>query len=561
MLLSLVASTGATAPLALRIIAINDFHGHLEPGNNMVVVPHPADPTRTVSLRAGGAAHLTSVIRQLRAEVPHALVISAGDLIGGSPLTSALFRDEPTIEAMNALGLDVNAVGNHEFDKGAAELKRVFSGGCAPTVAPPFASCAADGKHRGANFAVIAANVLDANDQPWLPPYTIRHIESVRIGIIGAVTRATPRIVLPNGIVGLKFRAEIGALNHYARELKQQGIHALVALVHEGGETSGGANECVAPRGELLDSVRSIDPAIAVIVTGHTHRAYICSIAGRSITQAGSFGRWVTVIDALIDRSTGAVIANSVRARNVPVVNTAADDARVAAAYPVVAAAQDVAALVATYRERAAPVAAQPVGRIAAPFLRQPSEGGDHAAGRLIADAQLYATRAADAQVAFTNSGGVRTDIVTYEPSGLVTYADAFAAQPFGNTLVTMTLTGRQLHDVLESQWPRSSSGRVRFLQPSRGFSYTWSASKTYGARVVADSIRLDGKPIRPDDRIRVTINNFLVDGGDGFRGFRAGRDAVGGPPDIEALVTYLKTYSSEAPLVPDAEPRIRRIE
>jgi 5'-nucleotidase len=546
-------------PLALRIIAFNDFHGHLEPGNNTVNVPHPADPTQTVALRAGGVAHLATLVRQLRAEVPHALVVSAGDLVGGSPLVSALFRDEPTIEAMNALGLDINAVGNHEFDNGAAELRRVFEGGCAADIAPPFASCAVD-RHRGAKFAVIAANVLDADGRPWLPPYAVRSFDGVRIGVIGAVTRATPRIVMPNGIIGLKFRAEVATLNRYAEELKKDGVQALIAVVHEGGETDGGANACNAPRGELFDDTPRIDPAIAVVITGHTHRAYICTLHGRVLTQAGSNGRWVTVIDAQIDRRSSAFVPGSVRARNVPVVNTAADDTRVAGAWPPLVAAADVAELVAAYRERAAPLAAKPVGRIAAPFLRQPSAGGDHAAGRLIADAQLEATRSAGARIAFTNPGGIRTDLVApSEAGGTISYGDVFAMQPFGNALVTMTLSGRRLRELLEAQWSRTDPVRARFLQPSRGFTYAWSDQAPRGARLVAGSMRLNGTPIADADMLRVTVNSYLAEGGDGFSVLRHGRDQSGGPLDVEALADYLSRQSAQAPLAPDSQARIRR--
>lgn len=541
----------------VRLIAFNDLHGHLLPGELTIAVPHPTDAVRTLAVRSGGAAFLATRIAELRREQPASVVISTGDLVGASPLVSALFRDEPTIEAMNEIGVDVNAVGNHEFDQGVAELRRLVAGGCASTPRGDLATCAHPaGRYEGARFPFLAANVVDRDGRTLFAPYFVKTLDGVRVGFIGAVTRATPGIVMPRGIAGWRFLDEAATLNRYARELRAQGVRAIVALVHEGGETAGGIDDCVNPRGEIFDIVRKLDEAIDVVLTAHTHRAYNCTIDGRVVIQGASFGRLVSVVDLEIDRAGGDVIR--ARARNLPVPNDRNDDPAVLAAFPPLQPSPRVAALVAHYAERAAPLAERPIGRIAAAFTRRPAESGDHAAGRLIADAHLTATRVHGAQIAFTNPGGIRTDLAPRAPNGTVTYGDLFAMQPFGNTLVTMTLTGAQLERIIEAQWRRDGE-RVLFLQPSIGFTYAWSAERQHGARIVPGSLQLHGRPVRPDDHYRITVNSFLAAGGDGFRHFREGRDRVGGPLDIDALAEFIRARSADAPLAPDPQPRIRR--
>ncbi|MFZ5541530.1 MAG: bifunctional metallophosphatase/5'-nucleotidase [Pseudomonadota bacterium] len=546
-----------TEPARIRVIAFNDFHGHLLPGDLTIAVPHPSIAGRTLAVRSGGAAFLAARIAELRREQPASVVISSGDLVGASPLVSALFRDEPTIEAMNQIGVDAHVVGNHEFDQGVTELRRLAGGGCATTPRGDLQTCAHPaGRYEGARFAFLAANVVDREDRTLFAPYVVRTIDGVRIGFVGAVTRTTPGIVMPRGIAGWRFRREAAALNRYARELRAQGVQAIVAVVHEGGETDGGINECVNPRGEVFDIVRQLDQAVDVVLTAHTHRAYNCAIDGRIVIQGASFGRLVSVVDLDVDRASGQVVRST--ARNLPVPNDRNDDPDVVAAFPPLQPVPQVAALVAHYAERAAPLAQRPVGRIAGRFARHDAEGGDHAAGRLIADAHLAATRIHGARIAFTNPGGIRTDLVPREPDGTVTYGDLFAMQPFGNTLVTMTLTGAQIAAILEAQWRRDGK-RVLFLQPSKGFTYAWRADGTRGARILPGSMQLDGRPLRPDERYRVTVNSFLAAGGDGFRLFREGRDRVGGPLDIDALADFIRARSADAPLAPDPQPRIRR--
>jgi 5'-nucleotidase len=561
-LLLIAAATAGASPLTLRIIAINDFHGHLEPGDNAIAVPHPADPTRSVPLRSGGAAFVASRVRALRAEVTHSVFVSSGDLIGASPLVSALFRDEPTIEAMNLIGLQLNAVGNHEFDQGVDELRRVAGGGCATTPRGELATCAhPDGRYDGARFPLLAANVVDSSGKTLLAPSWTVAVDGIRVAFIGAVTRVTPSIVRPAGVRGWRFTAEAAAINREAARLRAAGVAAIVALVHEGGEAQGGLNGCDNPQGAIFDIARALDATIDVVLSAHTHRAYNCRIDGRVVIQGASFGRLLSVVDLPLDRESGRVLRAQVRATNVTVPNgldTQADPV-LTAAYPALEPDRAVLALVDHYRERAAPLARKPVGRIAATFDRRASEGGDHALGRLIADAQLAATRDNGARIALTNPGGIRGDLIPHGDDGAVSFGDIFTVQPFGNALVTLTLTGAQLRSLLEMQWNRRSE-RARFLQPSRGFSYAWSEQRPWGQRIDPGSMRIDGELIDPDRDYRVTVNSFLAMGGDGFITLREGREPIGGPLDVDALADFLRAQSGTRPLAPDSRARIRRI-
>ena len=550
----------ASETVAVRLIAFNDLHGHLEPGDNAIAVPDPHDPARQVALPAGGIAHLASAVRRLQAEHPASVLISSGDLVGASPLVSALFRDEPTIEVMNALGLSLNAAGNHEFDHGVAELRRLIAGGCATEPRGVAATCAGMARaYDGAKFPFIAANVEDAaTGVPLLAPFVVRQLGGVRIGFIGAVTRTTPGIVMPAGIRGWRFTSEAAALNLHARRLRAEGVNAIVAVVHEGGDADGGFDGCLNPRGPIFDIVRALDPAIDVVLSAHTHRGYNCRIDGRVVIQGASFGRLLSVVDLAIDRSSGAVVRDETRARNVPVANGRGTDQALDALYPPFPADAQIAAIVDHYRSRVAPLADRPVGRIAAAFERLPAEQGDSPAGRLIADAQLAATRGNGAQIAFTNTGGIRSPLRPRAPDGTVTYGDVFTMQPFGNALVTMTMTGARLKALLESQ-RRGTTGRARFLQPSASLTYAWHDDAPDGSRVIEESISIEGKPWRRDASYRITVNSYLAAGGDGFRGFLDGTDHAGGPLDVEALAQYLTQSSAQTPLVPDMQPRIVR--
>ena len=557
---AVAAGTAARTTVPVRIIAINDFHGHLEPGDNKITAEDPTHPSRVVALGSGGAAYLATRIRLLRAEQPNSVVVSAGDLIGGSPLVSGLFLDEPTIEVMNTIGVDVNAVGNHEFDRGLAELQRVIGGGCATAPGSDRASCAsAAGTYAGARFPFIAANVERRDGSRVFPASVSRQFDGIKLAFVGAVTRGTPAIVRAGAVSDLVFRAEAQAINAETAALRSKGVRAVVAVLHEGGEAEGGINRCTNPRGNIFDIVRDLDPSIRVVLSAHTHRAYRCIVDGRLVIQAASFGRLVSVVDVELDRASGEIVAARTRARNVPVPNGLGHELPDRRAYAPLAPDPAVAAIVEHYRARAAPIADRPAGRLAAAFDRKAGAGGDHALGRLIADAQLAATRPHGASIALTNPGGIRTDLRPRTAGGQVTYGEVYSVQPFGNSLVTLTLTGTQLKSLLEQQWNERHPERRRMLQPSRGFSYAWDPARPIGERVVAESMQLDGRVIERDAAYRVTVNDFLAGGGDSFHVLRDGTNTARGPLDIDALTEYIRVESRSAPLAPDRAPRIER--
>jgi 5'-nucleotidase len=563
------ASRPAGADVPLRIVAFNDFHGQLEPGGLTLRLRDPADPSRSWAVGAGGVAQLATLVSRLRAGSAHTVVVSSGDLVGASPLTSALFRDEPTIEAMNAIGVDLGVVGNHEFDRGFDELRRLIGGGCHPGGSGEVGTCAGpDGRFGGARFPMIAANVRDASGRAVLPASVVREVGGVQVAFVGAVLRATPSVVVPSGVVGLRFEDEAEAINREVGALRvARGIEAFVAVIHEGGTTAGDWNDpsCTGARGEIFRIVDRLRPEVDAVLSGHSHQGYAClrDAPGNPrlpVVQAFANGRGVSVLDLRLDPATGDVRRELTTARNLPVANGLAGDRAADAAYPPLPPDAAVQALVDHYVARARPLAGRPVGRLAGAATRDPSPGGDTALGRLVADAQLAATRAPErggARIALTNPGGMRADLPCPRAAApcTISYADAFAAQPFGNSLMVMTLTGAQLTSILEQQFSGLNSQRPRVLQPSAGFEWVWRASGPAGARIA--EVRLDGVPIDPAGRYRVAVNAFLAEGGDGFGGFLAGTDRLGGPLDIDVLVSWLGERSvTDVPVA----ARVRRL-
>jgi 5'-nucleotidase len=559
-------------PVTVRVIAFNDFHGNLESGSLSLPWPDPDQPGRAKRLNAGGAAFLANTVQALRQGARHSVVLHSGDMIGGTPLVSALFRHESTIDIANRLGLDIAIPGNHEFDAGKDELLRVLRGGCA-TVKPeePTTSCPF-GRHEGAKFKVFAANVINADGSPLFAPSVVLERGGVRIGFIGAVTRSTPSIVVPSGVAGLRFVDEAAAINAEARRLQAQGIQALVAVVHEGGDTGTPGQPlewndagCPRPRGAIFEIVRQLDPAIDAVFSAHTHQGYRCVIDGRPVMQATALGRGVSVADLVIDPTTGDVDRARTQHRNLPVFNAGSDvqlrDRIVAAeAEPWASALRQsltatagapIAARVAEYAAAAAPRAQKTVGRIGGSFDR--SGRTDSSAGRLIADAQHQATRAPDrggADLALMNPGGVRTDLPCRgTPPCAVTYGDIFSMQPFGNSLVVMTLSAAEFKDLLESQ---QAPGRTSptFMSPSTSLTYRWDAKAAHGQRV--QDVLIQGRPLSSFREVRLTVNSFLAEGGDGFVILRNGRNRLGGELDLDAMTQFLTTSPS-----PDTRPRI----
>ena len=573
-LAALLAATAAQADpqVPLRIIGINDFHGNLESTNLALFLADPegAGPdAKPLRVPVGGAAALAGMVKTLRAGAEHSLVLSAGDLIGASPLVSTLFRHESTIAVMNRIGVDVNVTGNHEYDAGAAELKRVAKGGCGKPLARSPAESCAEGPYAGANFPFIVSNVIDAKGHAFMAPYVVKTIEGVKVGIIGAVTRTTPSIVVPSGIAGLRFQDEAVGINRAAQQLRKQGVRTMIAVIHEGGEIGtptkrGDWNDpkCEEKHGPIWDIAHRLDKDIRILMTGHTHQGYRCEFEGRLLIQGTSYGRGISVVDLVLDPRSKRLVPASVRSINLPVVNDATPPEmreKLASALPAPYAQvlrdarpdPEIAAMVAHYAQAVAPKADRPVGTINGPFVR----GGltDSTAGRLLADAQLAATKAGGAQLAFMNPGGIRSNFECASPPCIVTYGQAFAMQPFGNGLVVMTLTGTQLKVLLESQQMRPD-GEPTILQPSAGFTYTWHSDARRGERVA--DMKLDGQPVKPEARYRVTVNGFIAEGGDGFVLLKDGRERTGGGDELEALTDYL----AAAPRTPDPTPRMKRV-
>ena len=560
-------------PVTVRLIAFNDFHGNLEPTNLTLPWGDPEQPGRIKRLNAGGAAFLAGTIQALREGARHSLVIHSGDLIGGTPLISALFRHESTIDVANRMGVDIAIPGNHEFDAGKDELLRVLRGGCGQTRPADISVSCPFGSHEGARFPMFAANVLTADGKTLFPPALVREIGGVRIGFIGAVTKITPSIVVPSGVAGLRFVDEAQAINAEARKLLNQGVRALVAVIHEGGDTGTPGQPlewndagCPNPRGAIFEIVKRLDAEIDVVFSAHTHQGYRCVVDGRPVMQATALGRGVSVADLVIDPRSGDVDRSRTVHRNLPVFNAGSDlklretiiagePEPWASALKKAQGLQPIAARVAEYARAAAPRAQRPVGRIGGSFDR--SGRSDSSAGRLVADSQYLATRAPErggADLALMNPGGVRSDLLCRGlPPCPVTYGDIFTMQPFGNNLVVMTLSGAQLKQLLEDQQRPGRTG-PSFLIPSSTLTYRWDSKAPYGERV--KDLRLAGQPLDPARDVRLTVNSFLAEGGDGVVMLLQGRNRLGGELDLDALTLHLSSSPS-----PDPVPRVTLIE
>lgn len=529
----------------VQLLAFNDFHGSLEPplGSSGKI---KTGPEALDVIVAGGVEYLATHIANLRATNPNTVVVSAGDNIGGSPMLSGLFHEEPTIEALNALGLQVSAVGNHEFDAGPDELQRMQNGGCHPVD-----GCKGGDNFKGATFQYLASNVINqSTGRPILPAYTVTYFQGANVGFIGSVLQGTPEATSPSNVKGLDFLNEADTINALIPIMKEEGVQIIVVLLHEGGYSSGAYNGCKDPAGPAFEIAKLLDPAVDVIITGHTHEMYVCEIDNTLITSAASGGRLVTDIDLMIDTLTGTLVVKE--ASNVIVTRTVEKDI-----------AQT--ALLDQWKAAAAPQGNRIVGVITGDLTREMSAAGESALGDLIADAQLGATSPADkgnAVIAFTNPAGIRADILTAQLSGNeshgeVTYAEAFAVQSFRNTLVTQSLTGAQLKQVLEQQWQRNGGvEKATILQVSQGFSYRYDSALPMGDRVDPASIKLNGVTINPTASYRVTCNAFLAEGGDGFSVFEHGADRLVGITDLDALLAW---FAVNSPVSPGRLDRITR--
>ncbi|MEV6711906.1 bifunctional metallophosphatase/5'-nucleotidase [Lentzea sp. NPDC051208] len=531
-----VQSLRGRGTVDVRLIGINDLHGNLEPptgSSGRVILP---DGT---TVDAGGAAFNATHIKNLQKEVRNSVIVGQGDLIGGSPLVSALFHDEPTIEVLNEVGMDATAAGNHEFDEGYEELLRIQRGGCHPVD-----GCQFRDEYKGAKFPILGANVTHAKSGlPALPPFWVEIRDGMPIGFIGMPLKDVPILVDPNGIKDIKFGDEVKAANKYANLLDAIGVKSIVLLVHQGDQvtsTGGGPNACnVSPENPGSYIATNVSPKIDAVFSGHSHQHYNCVVkdpAGnpRPFIEGLAFGRELSVVDLKIDRRTRDVVRGETKADNKIVTRTVTPD-------PVIQSVIDLA------KTKSGPIASRRIGTIAKDIVKAQNPAGESPLGNLIADSQLEATKSNGAVLALMNPGGVRVDL-TYasakgEGDGVVTYEEAFTVQPFSNILQTVTLTGAQIKNALEQQFV---PGKTTVLQPSAGFTYSWSLSAPIGSKV--SGITLNGTPVDPAANYRVTINSFLQGGGDGFSEFTKGTNVTGGGIDLDAFSAYLTAHPNQAP-------------
>lgn len=554
-------SPGEAVPahLDITLIGFNDLHGNMEPPRMAHTVQTPSGP---VAVPAGGIAYFASAIAALKARGPHHAVVSAGDMVGASPLVSSLFLDEPTIEAVNEMHIDFNAVGNHEFDRGWRELLRLQHGGCEKfTTRQP---CQISQPFAGARFGFLAANTVRVEDGRTLLPATglkrfTQGGATVTLGVIGLTLQATPTMVSPSGVAGLRFEDEAATANALIPQLRAQGADVIAVVIHEGGNTTAGVQEtsCAGLSGDIVPILERLDPAVDVVVSGHTHQAYVCDYSRVNpakpflLTSAGQYGTLLTDIQLRVDTRTRRVVSKT--ARNVIVQGEAftGSQGRVptTAAVPAFGADPKVQKIIDTYRAAAVPLAQRPMGQAVAPLRRRLTPSLESALGNLVADAQLEATRAAEsggAQLSLMNPGGLRADLVPDE-QGVVRYGQLFAVQPFGNQLVVKTLTGAQIKAALEQQFASGGNTvqRPRVLSVSRGLSYRFDLSEPAGARI--SRMVLHGVPLQGDMPVRVVMSSYLDSGGDNFTVLTEGRDRLVGGLDLDALEAYFRTHSPVA--------------
>lgn len=568
----------------VQILSFNDFHGNLEApsgSSGRVITGHHYDAAtgKVVddTVDAGGAAYLATHLKNLRAGQQRSVTVAAGDQVGASPLLSAAFHDEPTIDAMNAMGVGVATVGNHEFDEGYQEMMRLIKGGCLPDGdGKDNQNSCPDGSFGGTDYPMVAANVFYAGtNKTVLPAYTIKNVKGVKVGFVGAVLKQTPDIVSTAGVKGLEFRDEVASVNAAAKALQRKGVQAIVAVVHQGGspvkdsftlpdgtttsvnaayDTPCAKGGSLDPKSEILPIAKGLAPSVDLLLTAHTHQSYVCDVkdpagASRFVTSALSFGRIVTEADLKIDRRTGDVVRNRVQVTNHVVTRDVAPDATVQS-------------IIDRANVQVKPIASRVLGQITADVTTAANAAGESTLGDLIADGQLADASVvgsyAKPQIAFMNPGGIRTDLVHKasgtEGDGVVTYEEAFKVQPFSNYVVSMDMTGAQIHAVLDQQVTGANASFNKILQVSKGFTYTRNADGT----IDHASVKLDGVAIANDasTTYRVVANSFLSDGGDGFAAFAQATNTFIGGMDIDAFASYL---AANSPYTPAPATRITR--
>jgi 5'-nucleotidase len=524
------AQPASTKTAHVQILAFNDFHGHLEAGDLSISAKTGTSHGKGY-VKAGGAAYLAAKVKAAKKANPASVVVSAGDLWGASPMISGYYHDQSTVEAMNKI-LDVGVVGNHEFDEGTAELRRMVSGGC-----HPIDGCAGETSYSGTNFDLLAANVIErSTGRPMLPAYTIKDVGGAKIGFIGVVTTDTTHLVGADGIADVTFTDEAATVNALAPQVRAAGADAIVVLIHEGAaQSSGGINDCHGIAGPAVTFTEKVAGNVDAVLSAHTHKAYNCLVKGKRLTSAASYGRVLTTLKLTVDTTHHKVTKLSAS-------NSVVDHKRTPVA--------SVAKIVAHYHGLIAPIANKNVGTLKKTASRTPSRTGESKLGDLVADAQLTATKSAahgGAQLAIVNRGVLRADLT----KGSVSYGETYDSQPYGHRLVTMTLTGKQLDAALEDQFCDSFSttnDRHVPLNVSAGFSYSYDPKKPCGQRIRMRDTKLHGTAISSAKTYRVTMNSYLAAGGDGITGMTKGTSTRVGILDRDALAGYLKAHKSLTP-------------
>lgn len=504
-----------TENIKVQLLGVNDFHGQLDSSSS-----YDKDKDGVKESRIGGVEYLAAYLKAAEKTNPNTLLISAGDMIGASRLVSAAFQDEPTVEAFEAMGFDIGVPGNHEFDEGIAELQRMVNGGEHP-----------GGKglkgYDGMNFPMISANVYDKSTGKLLfAPYTIKEIGGAKIGFIGVTTQETPSIIVAAGNENLEVRDEAEAINTYAKELKDQGIKAIVVIAHN--PTTQTANDSLYDAGALAEKV---DDEVDVIFAAHNHVYADKVVDNKLIVQAYSYGTAFSDVDLEID-AEGQIVNKEADVTTVVQGDLPADP--------------EMAAILKKYLDLVKPIAEKVVGESTGEMKGSyPTRGlvGDQAVGNLIADGMKAEM---DADFALMNGGGVRNSI----DKGPITVGDLFAVQPFANTLNKVSLTGAELRQVLNTQI--TSRGLDFYIA---GFKYTWDGD----TNKVVDIMLPDGTKIDESKEYSVVVNNYMFGAKDYKIGELADYKFVQGPEDLEATVNYVKSFDGK-PVEYKAEGRISEV-
>lgn len=492
--------------IEVQLLGVNDWHGQI-------------DVTRKVGgQNAGGAEYLAAYLKQREAENKNTLLIHSGDMTGGSSPASSLLMDEPTVEIMNELGFDIGTLGNHEFDRGVPELKRLLDGGYHE----------ATGDFEGANFPYVAANVVYKDSgKNLLPAYHIEKVNGISIGFIGIVTKDIKEVVIASALENIEVTDSAKAVDKAVAELKAKGVESIVVLAHAPATSK---TDGTGATGESVALANAIDDEVDIILGAHNHAYSDAVVDNKLIVQAYSYGTAFTDIDLVIDPKTKDIVQKSAE-----VVTTFHSGIEPDA---------EIKAMVDGYKAEVAPLINREVGTSSEAITKTGDASGESALGNLIADSQRAAM---STDIALMNPGGIRADL----DAGTITWGELYTIQPFGNQLVSMTYTGQQIKEVLEQQFTASNT---TILQVS-GLSYTYDKSAPIGSKIT-DLKDVNGNAIVADTTYSVTLNNFLAGGGDGFTKLTGGINPVVGTVDLDALEAYIVKQNG-----PIAAPATNRID